>query len=398
MVQCSAPVAGGFCLAALVCRAAVVYSSWSLPPTSPRTHKHMCMGMTTAHNSTPLTPAACAWAAAVAAAVASAAAAAAVVPPLSLALSTQVNIGPGPQRDAAGASELLAALAHLTRLRCLELYETNLQAIEDAQQANHAAQLAANPHMGMLNHNINFHDQFSSLTASSRLENLALVYRDERVRRLPLPRHTDFDVIFRPGEELVHLAELVIDALDLNALEALADVDSGDDDSDGDFEGQRYDPYIDHGCMCCMDLKNIANCCPNLQHLTLSSVLACEHPQDMTVDYPCALRKLQRHLNLESLCLGGPWLSTASAAAVASMTTLQRLELYNAPNLRANGLEQLTTLRQLKWLEARGVGCVRQVDLCLMSTVRGLKHFPSNPLLDIVDTHAVFGYRFPRIG
>jgi hypothetical protein len=69
------------------------------------------------------------------------------------------------------------------------------------------------------------------------------------------------------------------------------------------------------------------------------------------------------------LCLGGPWLATASAAALATFTGLHSLELCNAPYLRANGLQQLTALRQLRRLEVLGVGCDRQVSFAIESTV-----------------------------
>lgn len=294
--------------------------------------------------------------------------------------AVQVDGVHGMEEEAAGASDLLAALAQLTSLRSLELYEIDLQAIEVLQRAIRHAEMAGDPEMGLMNFmNNNYLDQFSALTASSKLEKLVLAYRDEHVQRVPLPRHVDLEQIFRPGEQLLHLTELSIDALDLNALADLAeDSDEYDDsDSDSDNSGdemerrRRHDPYSDHWCICCMDFKLIANCCPNLQCLTLNSVLAHEELQDITVDYPRALRKLQRHLDLKYLCLGGPWLSTASAAAVATMTSLECLELYNAPMLRANALEQLTALRQLEKLEAQGVCCDRQVDFCLVSTVRG---------------------------
>lgn len=81
---------------------------------------------------------------------------------------------------------------------------------------------------------------------------------------------------------------------------------------------------------------------------------------------------LQRHLNLDSLCLGGPWLTTTSAAALATITSLTHLELYKAPFLRANGLEKLTQLRRLQAFNMEGVGAKRGVAFTLDNTVKGV--------------------------
>jgi hypothetical protein len=205
-------------------------------------------------------------------------------------------------------------------------------------------------------------DQYAALTASSQLEKLVLVYRED-IERLPLPRHMAFSFVFRSGLQLPYLTELVIDALDHEALEELAS-----DDDDELFEGQE-DPYCSHSLMDCMDFKDITVYCPNLKRLTLNSVVAAEMDQDIMIDLPRA-RKLQRRLDLEHLCLGGPWLTTASAAALATFTGLQHLELCNAPYLRANGLQQLTALQQQR-LEVWGVGWGRQVSFFIKSTVSG---------------------------
>lgn len=61
------------------------------------------------------------------------------------------------------------------------------------------------------------------------------------------------------------------------------------------------------------------------------------------------------------------------------MTSLTCLELYNAPFLRANGLEQLTQLSRLRALKVEGVGAKRGAAFTLDNTVRGVGQLANLP-------------------
>jgi hypothetical protein len=89
--------------------------------------------------------------------------------------------------------------------------------------------------------------------------------------------------------------------------------DSEDDDDTCEARQQR-DPWLGFWCVDPMDLDAMRDACPNLQRLTLNSVMPSE--------YKClqasitAIRKL-RSLPLTHLCVGGPWLVNQTAVALA---------------------------------------------------------------------------------
>lgn len=285
-------------------------------------------------------------------------------------------IGQKDDPAAAGASELLAALAHLTELQELDLYEIDLQIVDAVAQRRH--RIAQQEGAAWAPRPSDHLTQFSSLTASSKLQRLALVLRDEDVETQPLPQGGCFEAgLFDAGRQLTALTELVLDALDDDVLEGLvqeqvgSQSDEQEDFSDwddeesseegGDVCGSR-DPYVDFFCVDSFDMTLIAAYCPNLQRLTLNSVVA-DNDGSGTCE---AIRQLRRELKgLTHLCVGGPWLKTTTAAALATLTTLTSLEIKNAPNLRAAGLEKLTALRELRVLEVEGVGYGRELQFSL---------------------------------
>jgi hypothetical protein len=78
------------------------------------------------------------------------------------------------EEDAAGAAELLSALAQMTNLRRLELTEINLQALDDLSRAAWQADVENG---GGIFRNMDHLQQYSALTASDQLESLVLCYR-----------------------------------------------------------------------------------------------------------------------------------------------------------------------------------------------------------------------------
>lgn len=268
-------------------------------------------------------------------------------------------------KEAGGASDLLAALAHMQHLRQLDLHQINLQCIvehqKDMQYAEYEAEHDMEDGMGQwkfrATSDMSFKTQFRSLTASSRLERLAIAYRDLEIRVQPLPRHPCVlkEVMLRPGQRLLHLTELVIDGCDREV------IDNVFGDPDAAAHKQRGDPYEHYWCLDSWDVNAIATCCPNLQRLTLNSVIA---PHDEGMER--SLRKLRRDLqHLQFLGLGGPWITNATVPVLAAMTGLSGLQLCNSPYIRANGIEKLTALRRLRSLDVCGLGSKRAITFCL---------------------------------
>lgn len=272
------------------------------------------------------------------------------------------------EEEAAGASELLAALAQLTQLRRLELFEINLEAVERHARAVHVAQGGAPWTFTTFTHL----RQFSSLTASDQLESLVLTYRDEQPQLQPLPRNC-IEEMFPPGRQLLQLTELVLDALCPEDLEGFVTYvqegsiwDSDDDEDDWEAR-ERRDPWVNFWSVDPMDLPHIWEACPNLRRLTLNSVLPSEYESGQCI---CReVRRLSQLRGLTHLCLGGPWILNQTAAALAEVTRLRSLKLVNTPCLRAAGLEKLTALRRLRRLEVSAVGFQRGVDFELQSQV-----------------------------
>jgi hypothetical protein len=134
--------------------------------------------------------------------------------------------------------------------------------------------------------------------------------------------------------------------------------DSEDDDNTCEARQQR-NPWLGFWCVDPMDLDAMRDACPNLQRLTLNSVMPSE--------YKClqasitAIRKL-RSLPLTHLCVGGPWLVNQTAVALAELTNLRSLKICNTQTLRAAGLEKLTALKRLRHLGFEGVGFQRGVS------------------------------------
>jgi hypothetical protein len=156
--------------------------------------------------------------------------------------------------------------------------------------------------------------------------------------------------MLRPGQLLPHQTELVIDGFDR---EVIDDVFGDPDDS---VHEQDNDPYEHYWALDSWDVNVKAACCPNLRRLTLNSVIA-PHNEGMEA----SLRRLRRQLQLTHLCLGGPWLTNSTAPVLATMTGLRSLALHNSPYLRANGIEKLTALRQLRSLDVCGLGWKRAI-------------------------------------
>lgn len=287
-------------------------------------------------------------------------------------LFLQVTSGPGhfPGRaaEAAGASELLAAIAQLTQLRQLSLDHINLHAIEYQHIRHDYYPITVSDLLSSSGPCKHAHLQpFSALTASGKLERLELVYRDGAApadTRQPLPLGSLY-YMFPANRKLQGLTELVLDALgpERDAWEGIGDPDEEDDFSEQwDFTlSYDVDTTESSACLTDSDVERIAACCPNLKRLTLSGVLESEVYSD---DVAKSFRAVQRRLQLTHLCLGGPWLTNNTAAVIAGMTTLHSLQLHNAPVLMANGLERLTALRQLRELQLNHVGPNREGNFC----------------------------------
>ena len=75
---------------------------------------------------------------------------------------------------------------------------------------------------------------------------------------------------------------------------------------------------------------------------------------------------MQSKLQLSYLCLGGFCITDTEAAAVATITGLQELELHNAPELTPYGIKHLTELQQLTKLRLDAVGLKRGIECFIM--------------------------------
>jgi len=258
------------------------------------------------------------------------------------------------ERQAAGARALLTALAQLTQLKSLDLSNIYLTAIHDYHVSTHDMHdLFFMPMMSITSHHLR---PFSALTASSHLQRLSLSYWDSVMKVQPLPRITFRERLLRPGRPLLGLTELVVDALDPEILDDLAGID--DDAIDKRFAAFWFlEPW---------DINVIAVSCPNLKHLTLNCVLSgCAEDSEEALK---GLVMLQERLQLQTLCLGGPWICNEDAAVLGTMTSVTALELHNAPWLRSKGLQRLVSLRQLRRLELHCIGHRRRTDLCLVTS------------------------------
>lgn len=167
-----------------------------------------------------------------------------------------------------------------------------------------------------------------------------LVYRDQAVSTLSLPRHAlghVFDEEAFPVVRLPHLTELVIDGLSkyaMQQLHTLRDTESESDsesescwfDSSDDSEqseeggGEQHDPYWAHWCVDSVNLKDVAKACPKLRRLTLNSVLAADADEVVAVHIPRALRKLQVCW-LACVCLSGRLLLGGVGCKASQMHT-----------------------------------------------------------------------------
>jgi hypothetical protein len=290
-------------------------------------------------------------------------------------LLLQVTSGPyhNPVRaaEAAGATELLSAIAQLTQLRELSLDQINLHAIEQ-EQIRHTYYPITVSDLISSSGPCNTHlEPFSALTASTKLERLELVFRDinqaPASKPQPLPLGS-FQFMFPLNRKLQGLTELVLDAFgpECDAWEGVGNYDEGDLERDfserWDWDlSDELDTTESSACVKDDDVESIAACCPNLKRLTLNGVVESVEYSDSVAR---SFRALQRRLQLTHLCLGGPWLTNNTAAVIAGMTSLRSLQLHNAPQLASNGLQALTALRQLRELQLDYVGCGRECNCC----------------------------------
>jgi hypothetical protein len=269
---------------------------------------------------------------------------------------------------AAGASELLSAIAQLTKLRQLSLDQINLHAMEDNTRRHHVYPITVGDLLNSSGPCSPTHLQpLSALTASDQLERLKLVYNDfcaapaDKPQPLPLG---SVQYMLPPGRKLLALTELVLEAYGpgLDAWEGVGGDEEDDFSEQWDFTlSDDIDTTESSACLAAHDVEAIAACCPNLKRLTLNGVLDSDPYSD---DVARSFRAVQRRLQPTHLCLGGPWLTNNTAAVLARMTSLHSLQLHNAPQLAANGLKRLTALQQLRKLRLDFVGHGRDVNFC----------------------------------
>lgn len=278
----------------------------------------------------------------------------------------QVRVTSPNSTEAAAASELLAAIAQLTRLRHLSLNQVNLPAIEGEYNYNAGHPFTVSDLLSSSGPVYAHLQPFSALTASDQLERLELVFRDDGAvpadKRQPVPLGS-IQYMLPPGRKLLGLTELVLDAFGpaQDAWEGF-----GDDGEEYDFSehwdctpDDDIDTTESSACLTDGDVEAIAASCPNLKRVTLNGVVESDVYSD---DVAKSFRAMQHLPQLTHLCLGGPWLTNNTAAVVAGMTGLHSLQLHNAPALMANGLQRLTALQQLRELLLDFVGRGRDVN------------------------------------
>jgi hypothetical protein len=197
----------------------------------------------------------------------------------------------------------MSALAQLKRLRSLQLFRTGLGALDEQQL-----------------------QAFSALTASSQLSSLIAYGQGPQ----PLPRGAVRHML-PPGR--------VLQALKVLRVECCDNTDAADS-----FDADAW-------CVDAADIDSISAACPNLQTLKLCCVVRA------TPEVVSSLGRLQR-LPLLELSVGDStgWLTDDAADALAGISSLRRLRVYNARQLSDVGLEHLTALRQLRRLSIRNAG------------------------------------------
>jgi hypothetical protein len=212
-------------------------------------------------------------------------------------------------QQATAAKSFLSAVAQLSQLQVLQLYE-----IDTLWPPEGFDELQA--------------QEFSALTASSKLQHLAVTPTGQ----LLLPKGA-VQCMFTPGRHLAQLTHLTLEShLTGKELEA-------------------------EWCMTVADLRRVVDCCPSLRHLRLDDVV-----QPGGVSAALAQLRSCTSLHLEGVAFGDD-----AAGVVAGLPSLRFLALWS-PSLTDEGASRLAALTRLRRLQ---LCCGWDTDLVCHTNDRG---------------------------